>query len=161
MGSEMCIRDRGTRMGNVGGGNFVDRNEDALTAIPWALPKGDQTFVQLSREKGDAGGGDEGAEKMPKFSGGTLYAVLREIEAKSTTPIRPTSFGEVKPTSEGGRHTYQFACLPGAENHRALDFVPSPVRGKKRLRQTATTCSPAWRTASAVWATARWSCVGD
>ena len=119
-------------MGGVGGGNLIDKNVDTLAAIPWALPKDDQTWVQLNRERGD--GGDDGGDKPPKFTSGSLYSVLREIEAKSTTAIRLTSFGEAKPKSENGRHCYDFATPPGAENHRALDFVPTATRGEKQSK---------------------------
>ena len=122
----------GTHLGGVGGGNLIDKNVDTMTAVPWVLPKGDQTWVQLNREKGD--GADDAGERQPKFTSGSLYAILREIEAKSTTPIRLTSFGEAKPKSENGRHCYEFATPPGAENHRSLDFVATPSRGDKQSK---------------------------
>ena len=124
---------KGSHIGGVGGGNLLDRNVDTTVAIPWSLPKDDQTWVQLNREKADAL--DDGGDKQPKYTSGSLYSIIREIEAKSTTPVRLTSFGEVKPKSEGDRHSYEFATPPGVENHRALDYVAVPIRTDKAPKQ--------------------------
>jgi hypothetical protein len=110
----------GDFLGGIGGGILVDADELKVKAVPWILPLGDKTWVQLENNKikeKDADG------TKCKYSSGTLYSCLRELDSKSTKPITLTSFGEAKPITENGIQKYEFASPPGAENHRPMDYA--------------------------------------
>ena len=119
--SEDIVINKGMQLGGVGGGNIIDASEDRVRAITWALPEGDKTWVQLGKAKGE-----EDGEDKAKFTSGTLYAIVRELESKSTKPMQLTSFGQLNPVTEGGLHKYTFSTPEGAENHRKLQFVLTP-----------------------------------
>ena len=55
--TEDVVIERGAGIGGVGGGALVDRDESKAAAIPWSLPDGDRTWLQLSLRKEDAEGG--------------------------------------------------------------------------------------------------------
>ena len=135
--------EQGDNLGGVGGGNIIDEDPDRVRAISWALPLGDRTYVQLAKTK--ASGADDDDDKL-KYSAGTFYSVVRELESKSTKPISITSFGEIKPIAENGLHKYEFGSPPGAENHRSMEFVPSVVKEKAKLSSGNFFCSLADKT---------------
>ena len=129
--SEDVILTPGMAIGAVGGGTFLDRDEDRVKAIPWELPLGDQTWAQLERRK-VKGERDVEDDDAPKFVSGTLCAVARQIERKSTKGLKLTSFGDLIPVTEAGLQKYKFSSPEGADNHRKLDFVLStPKVGSK------------------------------
>ena len=110
----------GDFLGGVGGGILVDSDELKVKAVPWTLPFGDKTWVQLENNKNK----EKDADGIKcKYSSGTLYSCLRELDSKSTKPIVLTSFGEAKPITENGSQQYTFATPPGAENHRPMDYA--------------------------------------
>ena len=115
--NEDIVISKGTNVGGVGGGQILDSAADMIKVVPWSLPEGDKTWVQLTKK------GDEDTEDKCKFVSGSLYSILRELESKSTKPLKVTSFGAVTAVTEGGVHKYNFASPEGAENHRKLDFV--------------------------------------
>lgn len=119
----------GEMLGGIGGGNIVDRDPDLVRAVPWSLPTGDKTWVQLSRDKDTA---DEDGGKS-KYWSGSLYSILRDVESKCTKPIKLTSFGEAVPVSEGGQQHYQFKCPETAENHRCMDYVPTACKAGSKV----------------------------
>ncbi len=126
--SETLTIDKGTNLGGVGGGSIVDFNGGNTAAVTWELPDGDATWVQLLLKKG------EDPEGSRKFTSGTLYSILRDLESKSTTPIKITSFGEAAGKVEHGRHSYSFSTPADAENHRKLEFSLVPTAaGKTKL----------------------------
>jgi hypothetical protein len=116
---EDIVLKAGEMIGGIGGGHITDRDPDLLRAVPWSLPLGDKTWVQLSRDK-DTGDEDGGKSK---YWSGNLYSCLRDVESKCTKPIKLTSFGEVSAVSEGGQQKYTFKCPESAENHRSMDYV--------------------------------------
>ena len=127
--TENTILARGTPLGAIGGGSIIDADEDRNKAVPWDLPLGDQTWVQLESKKADRNAEDE---EVPKFASGTLYAIARQIESKSTKGLKITSFGDLLPVTESGLQKYTFSTPKGAENHRKLDYVMStPKPGAK------------------------------
>jgi len=119
--SEDLVINKGMHLGGVGGGNILDAAEDRVKAVAWTLPDGDKTWVQLSKTKTE-----EDGEDKSKFTSGTLYSIVRELESKSTKPMQLTSFGQVNPVTEGGLHKYTFSTPEGAENHRKMQFVLTP-----------------------------------
>ncbi len=125
--TETVTIEKGTNLGGVGGGSIVDLNEEVNSAVSWELPEGDATWVQLQLKKGDD------AEDNRKFTSGTLYSILRDLESKATSPIKITSFGEATGKVEHGRHCYSFSTPPTAENHRKLEYrlAPPPAGSSK------------------------------
>ncbi len=97
--------------------------------MPWLLPKGDKTWVQRTVEKGDDA--DEGAK--PKFTSGTLYSILRDLDRRSTQPIVLTSFGEAHGVSSSGRQEYTFKNALGSEAFGAVEYVLSPCKPSAKL----------------------------
>jgi hypothetical protein len=118
--NEDIVISKGTNLGGVGGGHILDSDEQKSKVVPWSLPEGDKTWVQLSKKSDDDG------EDKCKFVSGTLYSIIRDLESKSTQPLKLTSLGQVTPVTESGVHKYNFASPAGAENHRKLDFVLTP-----------------------------------
>jgi hypothetical protein len=121
----MAVKDdiiikAGEMLGGIGGGHIVDRDVELVKAVPWSFSKGDKTWVQMAKDK-DNPDNDDGDKS--KFTSGTLYSVLRELESKATKPIKLTSFGEVLPTTAGGQQQYNFKCPESAENHRCMDYI--------------------------------------
>lgn len=72
-------------------------------------------------------------DDVPKFVSGTLYAIARQIESKSTKGLKLTSFGDMIPVTEAGLQKYNFSTPPTAENHRKLDFVLSPHKAMAKI----------------------------
>ena len=115
-------------IGGIGGGAIVDADDDCHRAVTWALPKGDQTVVQMASSKSPKD--DEDVVKQPKFTTGTLYSVLRDLERKSTKSIRMSSFGQVSTVTVCGRHMYKFATPTGESGHRRIDYQLNFKDGK-------------------------------
>jgi hypothetical protein len=112
----------GTHIGGVGGGTVLPAENDVKRCWRWSLPAGDKTWVQLSRTANT----EDGESKGPKFSGGTLYAIVRELEASMAAPPKMTSFGQLTPAGVAGRHQYTFEFPEDKEGHQAMAFVPTP-----------------------------------
>jgi hypothetical protein len=119
---EDMVLQAGEMVGGIGGGNIIDSDDSKSKAVPWTLPLGDRTWVQLAKDKDKDKDNDEGDDAR-KFWSGTLYACIRGLEAKSTKPITMTSFGEASPVTENGNQCYAFKNPEDAENHRAMDYV--------------------------------------
>ena len=132
--AEDTVLAAGTPLGGVGGGQILDADEQHVKAVPWDLPSGDQTWVQLENKKGDRNAEEE--SDAPKFISGTLYAIARQIESKSTKPLKITSFGDLIPVTEAGLQKYTFSSPHDAENHRKLDFVLTPVQKVVKVSHT-------------------------
>lgn len=121
----MAVKDdiiikAGEMLGGIGGGQIVDRDVELVKAVPWSFSKGDKTWVQMAKDK-DNPDNDDGDKS--KFTSGTLYSIIRELESKATKPIKLTSYGEVVPTTAGGQQQYTFKCPESAENHRCMDYM--------------------------------------
>ena len=105
-----CVLNMGAHLGGVGGGSVVAEDTDSHRCWPWCLPKGDKTWVQCNRSAA------EGEEKSaPKVVAGTLYSMVRDLEA-----------GALLPAGTAGRHEYRFEHPRDVEQREKLAFVPSP-----------------------------------
>lgn len=115
----------GLHLGGVGGGHVIPRDADNKRCWPWSFPQGDKTLVQLASPTATE---EEEAKdaKGTKFITGTLYAIARDLEAKSAVAPKLTSFGGLLPAGTAGRHQYVFECPEDDEKHEQLAFYPSP-----------------------------------
>ena len=117
------VLKEGTHVGGVGGGAVVAEDGELKRCWPWWLPKADKTWVELNRPPVE---GDDSAKAALKYTAGTLYSVVRELEASATSPPKLTSFGALMPSGSPGRHEYKFEFPRDHESHEKLAFVPSP-----------------------------------
>lgn len=115
----------GTHLGSVGSGSLLAADSERQVVIPWALPAGDKTQVQLLLSFVED---DEAPSAKEKFAFGSLYSVVRDLEWTATTDITLTSFGRILPQGNAGRHTYDFEFPPGHARHESIEFVPNPVK---------------------------------
>lgn len=111
----------GTHLGGVGGGTVLDADVGQKRCFPWRFAEGDKTWVQLNRVASE-----DDSSKAPKFSGGTLYSIVRELEANAPAPPKLTAFGQLTPSGAAGRHQYVFEFPEDHEKHKAVAFVPTP-----------------------------------
>ena len=73
--SDSTILEPGELLRGIGGGHLLDVTGNAVSSVPWLLPDGDRTWVELSRDKKQ----DDGEYgKPPKFTSGTIYSQLCE-----------------------------------------------------------------------------------
>jgi hypothetical protein len=117
-----CTLAIGTHLGGVGGGNVLPADPDSKRCFPWSFPQGDKTWTQLTRAPTE---GEEVTSKAPKFTGGTLYAIVRELEANAASAPCMTSFGQLTPLGSAGRHQYTFEFPEGHDHHQAMAWVPT------------------------------------
>jgi hypothetical protein len=115
---EDVLVDKHTVLGGVGGGTLQDAGADRGRSIPWALPKEDKTVLVLQ--------GDEEREVT-----GTLYALARDLESRSTGALTLTSFGRLMPRVEAGNHGYSLEFPPSAPGHvrKSFELQPGGKRG--------------------------------
>lgn len=73
--SDNHIVKAGTLLGAYGGGSVVDKNPSNPGVVPWSLPKGDRTLVQIV-------GPDSDEERKAKPVS-TLYASVKPLEKKA------------------------------------------------------------------------------
>jgi hypothetical protein len=102
----------GTHLGGVGPGSVLLADPTNAQSFRWSLPAGDKTWVQLCRND-DA-----------KATSGTLYAIVRDLEATTGATPKMTSYGQLVPNCKTGKHQYLFELPEGHEGHKALAFVP-------------------------------------
>ncbi len=134
------VLTEGFLVGGFGGGHVLPRTTDHPKAVPWSLPSGDKTWVQLARVGDNAEGG---GEQQAKFTSGTLYSVVRELEARFPGRlIKLTSFGELRPTGTAGRHSYTLEFPEDSPQHQARDFVPSSHHKEGRHTIAANAFTP-------------------
>ena len=90
------IMPKGTVMGGYGGGHMSPRKSDRFDCVPWCLPEGDKTYVQIAT-------GEEGENKSkPKV--GTLYSLIKPLEkaaAQKGSSLTLTSFGKIEAKRSG------------------------------------------------------------
>jgi hypothetical protein len=110
-----------TTLGSIGGGHFIP-HDGTKRCVLWKLPHGDKTLVQVHQSSGEDDAKDS---KAPKITTGTLYAIARDIEQRSTPPIKLTSYGNLIPAGTAGRQQYLFEYPEGHEKHKAMMFQPS------------------------------------
>ena len=103
-------------MGSFGSGQTQPRDPTVERAVPWELPQGDKTYVQLAKPADE-----EQESRGAKFQGGTLFAVLRSLEQKGKFDIQLSTFGQAVPLSEGNLRKYSFVPKEGGVSH--FDYV--------------------------------------
>ena len=95
------IMPKGTIMGGYGGGAMSARKADRLEVVPWCLPDGDNTYVQIAT-------GEEGENKTkPKV--GTLYSLIKPLEkaaAQKGASLTLTCYGKIEAKGQVGK-----ACI--------------------------------------------------
>ena len=107
-----------TFVGGFGGGSLVNASPDVTSAIPFTLPEGDKSIVQLTKLPGE----DNGARPTT----GTLFSVLRSLEMKGYHDIEITKYGKAKPETENGQRCYKFPDMKADEN---FDYVLNSISG--------------------------------
>ena len=84
------IVPKATVFGGFGSGHMAPRKTDTSDCVPWSLPDGDKTYVQLVAA-------DE-VEAKTKPQVGTLNTVIKPLEvaaSKKGAPLTLTSYGKV------------------------------------------------------------------
>ncbi len=121
--SDDHIVPKGTHLGGFGSGQLGARKPERNDCVPWTLPDGDKTYVQLAAS-------EEGESKTkPKV--GTLYIVARPLEknaAKKASPLTLTSYGKVEAKGAAGKHGYGFEFPDGHPKHIAQDYILSAAK---------------------------------
>ena len=117
------IVPKGTILGGFGSGQMGARKQERMDCVPWSLPAGDKTYVQLAAaEEGDT-------KVKPKV--GTFYVVVRPLEksaSQKASPLILTSYGKVQATGSAGKHGYSFEFPDGHAKHMAQDYILSVAR---------------------------------
>jgi len=125
---------KGTLLGSVGGGSLLPTESgERRSVVPWELPLGDRTLVQMMQSD-DMEVKDTKDAKEGKPSTGTLYSIVRELEASAATELTLTSFGRLLPKGEAGRHSYEFEYPPWEPEARE-DGVCAYTPGLHKGRQ--------------------------
>lgn len=127
---EVCC---GTQIGGVGGGNVVKEDPDLHRCWPFQMTKGDSTLVQLAKVAQE---GDDTRDKV-KPTTGTLFSILRNLEAQATSPPKLTSYGQMTPTGVPGRHQYSFEFPEGDTTRERLAFVPTRSTTREKTLSAA------------------------
>lgn len=112
---------KNTLIGGYGGGQLYPRKQDRTDVVPWRLPKGDKTWIQM-------GGTDEGDGKQPKPKSGSLYMLAKPLEKKAAQNghgLSLTSYGKLKAEGKAGGHSFAFEFADGDPKHVAQDYVLS------------------------------------
>ena len=108
--------------------------------MPFTLPDGDKTFVQLAPSKAD----EDSGIKKPKES--TLCMMAKPLEKKAAEKggaLSMTSFGKLLPATTAGKHELKFEFPFGHQQRKGKQYVenacaPGPKKGDKKL--TAGNC---------------------
>ena len=117
------IVPKGTILGGFGSGQMSARKNDKIDCVPWTLPDGDKTYVQLVAT--------EEAEGKSKPRVGTLYTVIKPLEkaaAKKGTALSLTSYGKVEAKGQAGKHSFGFEFPDGHPKHIAQDYILSVAK---------------------------------
>ena len=83
------ILPKATILGGFGSGHVGARKTDRVDCVPWTLPDGDKTYVQLTAP--------DDAESKSKPKVGTFYTVVKPLEraaAKKGTSLTLTSYSK-------------------------------------------------------------------
>jgi hypothetical protein len=112
------IMPKGTVLGGYGGGQMSGRKADRLECVPWCLPDGDKTYVQIAT-------GEEGENKTkPKV--GTLYSLIKPLEraaAQKGAEMSLSSYGKIEAKGQAGKHGFGFECPEGHPKHTPQDYI--------------------------------------
>lgn len=105
---------RGSYAGGFGGGSILPTDTAITAAVPFCLNLGDKTLVQMQKLSGD----DDG----PKHMSGTVYSILRLLEAKGHHDVQITKYGKAVPKTVDGQRCYEF---PDMSNEQNFDYILS------------------------------------
>lgn len=136
------IIPKGTIFGGYGSGILNPRKGDRVDCVPWVLPDGDKTYVQL------AGADDNDAKTKPKV--GTLYTVVKPLEklaAKKGVPITLTSYGKVEAKGAAGKHGFGFEFPTGHPKHQAQEYIMSAAKAGAKTTNSGNffqSCHSGW-----------------
>jgi hypothetical protein len=116
------ILKRASRLGSVGGGRLAPAETDARTGIvPFSLPSGDKTLVEVQLTSGPEAENEEGASSA-KFKRGSLYMMIKSLQkTNGMKDISITGYGTMKPVTGGGagdKHGFQLGPL--TEDHHYI-----------------------------------------
>ena len=117
------IIPKGTHLGGFGSGQMSARKAERIDCVPWTLPEGDKTYVQLAASE------DGEAKTKPKV--GTFYIMVRPLEksaSKKASPLILTSYGKVEAKGTAGKHGYGFEFPDGHPKHNAQDYILSTAK---------------------------------
>jgi hypothetical protein len=108
------IVKRATRLGSVGSGRLAPAEAEARTNIvPFSLPNGDKTLIEVQLTTGGAEA--EAEDTGGKFQRGTLYMMMKNLQKlNGMKDISITSYGVVKPSTGGGvgdRHGFSLGPM--------------------------------------------------
>ena len=109
-------------VGGFGGGTLVNANPEVTSAIPFTLPEGDRSIVQLTKMPGE-----EGANRPTT---GTVFTILRSLEMKGHHDIEITKYGKAKPETQDGQRCYTF---PDAKPEENFDYVLNANAGAVKV----------------------------
>ena len=114
------IVPRGAVLGGFGAGQMANRKDDGVASVPWSLPNGDKTYVQLM--------GASEQEAGPRTKVGTFYTMIKPLErtaAQKGASLSLASYGKVEAKGTAGKHGFQFQHPDGHAKHEAKDYVLS------------------------------------
>ena len=147
------IVPKATIFGGFGSGQMNPRKPERTDCVPWSLPNGDKTYVQLMASD------DNDSKAKPKV--GTLYTVLKPLEKSASqkgTPLTLTSYGKIEATGGAGKHGYSFEFPDGHPRHAAQEYVVAAPKGGAKSSNSgnffaslatrdgwAGACMPMWR----------------
>ena len=115
---------KATVVGGFGAGTISNRRADGVACVPWSLPNGDKTYVQLM-----ATGEDDTTKAKPKV--GTFYTLIKPLEkaaGQKGTSLTLTSYGKIQAKGTAGKHGFAFELPDGHTNHEAKDYVLSTAK---------------------------------
>ena len=113
------IVPKATVVGGFGAGQINNRRDDGLACVPWSLPDGDKTHMQLTAR----GGEDDDAKAKPKV--GTLYTLIKPLERAASqkgATLSLTSYGKIEAKGTAGKHGFAFEFPDGHPKHEAKDY---------------------------------------
>ena len=109
---------KGTLLGGYGGGSVMAAGTKT-DLVPWQLPLGDKTQIQLF-----SGAVDDSESKKPKT--GTLYVLAKPLEKKASqagSALTLTSYGKLKPEGQAGSHSFVIELVDGNSKHTKQGYV--------------------------------------
>ncbi len=120
------IMPKHTVLGGYGGGNLSARNPSNTDVVPFCLPHGDKSMIQVVL------GSEEDTKNKPKT--GTLYALAKPLEKKAAqkgAALTITAYGKLMAEGAAGKHQFNFEFPSGHAKHAAMDFfLASKAPGK-------------------------------
>ena len=112
------IVPRGTMFGGFGSGHLNARKAERTDCVPWSLPDGDKSYVQLTTS--------EESDSKSKSKVGTLYTMIKPLEklaSQKGTQLTLTSYGKLEPKGAAGKHGFGFEFPDAHPKHSAQDYL--------------------------------------